>query len=43
VPKRGGLWYGQTVNFAHHAGWAAALGLLTPLLLLAAFACWATR
>ncbi len=41
VPKRGGEWSGQTLNWGRPASWALAAVMLLPALLLARFAIWA--
>jgi uncharacterized membrane protein len=42
VPKRGASWASQTLNWARPASWAVAAAAILPVLLVAAFALWAT-
>jgi uncharacterized membrane protein len=43
VPKRGGEWRGQTLNWGRPGSWGIAAVSVLPVLLVAAFALWATR
>jgi uncharacterized membrane protein len=43
VPKRGGDWSGQTLNWGRPSSWGVATAMLLPVLLVAGFALWATR